>query len=195
MISPEPWAHVSQEGGGVGHAGLLVPTSGPASAGRRHRRTTYCANGGEGDDRAQEVTGQEPAVGGQCPHHPREKTWEMRVHTHTDRKYSWSWLRSPPSGIMENFPKCFANGCRIDNIWHNQTTTRTILQLLVKFGMKKKKIHFKVCFISNIVKMGCSKIIAPMMVWISKGSTWSFGAFHPHHFLFVKQSPGLSPFQ
>lgn len=46
----------------------------PSSAGRRHGRTTYSANGGEGDDRAQEVTGQEPAVGGQRPHHPREKT-------------------------------------------------------------------------------------------------------------------------
>lgn len=48
-----------------------------------HRRTTYSADSREGDDRAQEVTGQEPAVGGQGPHQPGQKTCEMRVQTQT----------------------------------------------------------------------------------------------------------------
>lgn len=67
---------LSHEGlsGGGGRTGLSVLMRSPDSAGRAFRRATYSANGRESDVRAQKVTGQNPGVGAQRPHQPREKT-------------------------------------------------------------------------------------------------------------------------
>lgn len=142
-LLPETWVHVRQESGS--RQRVIGTDEKPSSARRTRRHTTYSADGREGDDRAQEVTGQEPAVGGQRPHQARQKTWAMRVQTHRwEIQLKTKWLTA--SGIMEHSINT-TNVFRMDKISHKHLP---ILKLLVKFRVNKQTFYD--CFMSNIVK-------------------------------------------